>query len=1089
MSYTYLIWKDRPDITWPLDNISSTSSYSNAFNILTTSRFDYSASINVTVSDVISVPMIYGGNTSLRLTSSSVAGLTIPLLGRFSERYSRRESSLSFWLKCDMVPSGSATIAKKRGATEATGLYLNENYLVYRYGTTSSYLEVAYGLADLRTPTHIVLNNSMSGIQMIVDGNSVTANRGNFYPPIDSSHTSNDFMDFYGNENFGVYIDSPAIFAKQIDEIIAKRHTVYGLGRSANEKSFFILGGDFYNMAGNVTRKSFTAYWDWPTDWQLIRYDNLTCTPDGITTISQPEPELYSYDNYITKTSDSIRFSAASTTIGSYISVPSLSRIFNEEDTLFFTKVRLDGQLPLLGNSQTIMSYSYLPLDEVFTVNIENRSGSYVLTAVVPESNSTASILIPTVSSSPIMYVGIGYSEYSKLYLSMSGSSTITASFSYTSASNYTADPLSEHFPPSQENAIRIGGRTVYNDVVDAAQSSSVNQFTGTFLKFMVGAASMTTASYSSIDSFIRSPYSFTYSTSKNRFVVQSFGNANFIVHGNAIADQKLGGSAVISSNRIEFGYPDVVSGSQVKIYATLYDYSDNVIVPKTQLSQVNHLQWLNLVDLSNRYLLFDIDINSFDCTEYQPIMKYFYMETYPCTGSYTDIFDDGGDRIRIRSASNAAIFLPEINKTPTTILNKDSGIRVYRNFVDVEFSPAEKPYIMPSSGSMSLWLDARYSNGFFTTPPNDSAAETSWFDLSSSVISVTSNSSSWPQFRSQSLNLLQLSHALGGDIYGTRNTNVNANTTASVSDDTSQSGEYSFKLSPTGVSNDSFMFLGGTGFGSFREGILPNRQYTMIGTITLTKTQESSSINSSARRMNISASQSGGTVGYSTNQAPNQIGSHTVSATFTTGAGILANQIRLYNGSSSPSDVVYWDNIALYSGSTVSGSPVKWYSPYEHDNDRQCIRFYTSSAFMTASMSIKQPITIYLIARSFGDGGLVGGGTASAPSIYINSGSFRMSAGASIGGPINNDDFNLIVGVFNGNSSSLIVGSTIVTGAIGSGSFTSAGMTIGRSLPSATSSAFLNGDFSLVAVYNSAHSRSTIDQISYSLREEFNIP
>lgn len=1085
MSYSRLILKDYPDIVWPLDNISSSSTTSNAINFFTSSKSDYAASINTGASKVVNIPIVHGGGTALIMTSSSAAGLKIPLLGRFSERYATRESSMSFWLRCDSVPANEITIAKKRNFNNI-GIFLKENYITFRYGT-SSYVQVIGTIFDNEYPNHVVINTSTSGIEMIVNGVSYSSELSGVSLPQDLSHSSNDYMDFYGSEKFDIIIDCPAIFSYRIDTPTAKRHFIYGLGSSIDESIFFNLGGDFYNLSTSDTRKSYSSEWNYPDDWRLIRYDNLVNNiDDGITSRQFSSPILYSYDNLITKSSNSIRLSSsAGNTLGSYITIQDLQEIFEDNNQVnFYVKIRLDGELPKSGNRQTIFSYGNSKFNEGLVTSLYNNSGSYSFMMESLDQYYMASISIPTVSSSPTIIVGYKYDGVSTLYMSMSGSLTSTASFQYYSGSSYSVDPMTERFPVTSLGEIRIGSRMLFDSTTGPTYTSSVNQFYGSFIRFMAATASIDTSSYSSIDSYQRYPYSFTHSTSENRFMVRSFGNANFIIHGGSIADEDISGSARISSNRIEFGYPDVLSGSQVKIYLTVYDYSNNIINAKTQLSRVNHIEYINSVDLSNRYLMFDIDIDAVDTFYRPPSVKSFIMETYPYTGSYTKIYDDGGDAIKIYSASNSRLLLPEINNTPTVLVGKNSGIRIYRNLVDFEFSPAEKSFIMPSAGSMSLWLDARYINGLYRTQPDDLTITSSWKDISSSSVPTTSNSSSWPQYRVQSLNLLQLSHSLGGDTASTRNVS-GSNVSFSTSLDVSQSEDSSFKLVPNGTSNNSFISLGSMSTASLNEGILPNSTYTIVGTAILLSKQQSASLNTNSRRIVISSS---GASDYMSSQAPNEIGANTVSATFTTSSALVGNSIRLYNGSSSSADIVYWDNIALYSGSTVSGSPVQWYAPFEHYNDRNTIRFYTSSAFMTASMSIKQPMTVYMVARSFGNGAFIGGQTASAPSIYVESGSVTMSSGSKIYGSINNNDFNIIVAVFNNNSSSLFVGNSVYTGNAGTGSYTSAGMTIGRAITGSSASSYLNGDISMIAVYNSAHSKSLIDTISTTIKDEFNV-
>jgi hypothetical protein len=138
-----------------------------------------------------------------------------------------------------------------------------------------------------------------------------------------------------------------------INTDIAKRHYVYGLGKSIPESIFFNLGGDFYNLSTVLTRKSHFAYWNSPDDWQLTRYNNLINTENGITVPPVPSPTLYSYDNNITKTSNKIAFfSGSNNTAATYIDID--GSVLTSDNRPFFAKVILNGTLPSLNNYQTI---------------------------------------------------------------------------------------------------------------------------------------------------------------------------------------------------------------------------------------------------------------------------------------------------------------------------------------------------------------------------------------------------------------------------------------------------------------------------------------------------------------------------------------------------------------------------------------------------------------------------------------------------------------------------------------------------------------------------------------------------------------
>lgn len=1081
MSYSKIILKDRPDIVWPLDDITDSSSVSNAINFFNNTSSQYAASINVSVSNVLEVPIIFGGGTALRLSSSSTAGLSIPLMGRFSELYSGRESSIEFWIRSDKIVSNELTIAKKRNFNNI-GLFLRENYLIFRYGTSSSYIEASYGLAELDDPTHIVMNAGKNSIELIVNGkNVVSTNFNNISLPIDSNHSINDYIDFYGNEAYNVIIDCVAIYPFSISKDTAKRHYVYGLGKSIDESIFFNLGGDFYNLSTITTRKSYFAYWDIPQDWSLSRYDNLVNTTDGITVKKQPIPVIYSYDNNIIKTGNKISFYSSSPTKASYIDLQDARDYLGYDNRPFFAKFILDGELPKLDTYQTLMSYAKLPFNELVNFNLKNSSGSYYLQFQDVNTNYTASLYIPNPTSSPTIYVGMRFNANSKLYFGLSGSTLQTASFNYPTGSAYVLDPLTKEFPATSDHIVRIGSRYNYDLNSNILNNTNINQFYGTFVKFMICKENLTASTTTELDSYIESPYSVTYDTNEDRLKTYSFGHMDFIMHGSRIADPDSS-SAFISSNRISFGYPDSLSGSQVRIYGTLLDYDNNVVYPKTQLSKINHIEWINLIDINSRYIKFDIDIASQDSNRYPPFVKYFMFESYPMTAStasYTEIFDDGGDFVRIMPSASSNIFLPEEDQTPTIFIKDSSGIKVYRNNVDIQFSPQSKTFNPKVYSNMILWIDSRFVNGQFLKQPADSYSLPMWVDSSGQSNSASVKSLSSPVYRIQSLNFLANNEANGGED-GTATTLVSSNTSASAFSSTEayKSGQRSFKIIPNGTTNNSFVE-------TYTASILsPNSVYTAVGTVILNKPQESSSLNARSRSLHINF----GTASYISQSASNAIGNQSVSVSFTTPAVTSSGSMRIYNGSASPSDVVYWDNLAIYSGSgTISGSPVSWYYPYEHANDREVLLFSSSSNY-SSSISASQPLTMYIVAKAFDNGGIVGGHTASAPSIYISSGSYTISAGQTLVGPINNKEFNIIVGVFNSNSSSLFINDSVYSGNVGSGSFNPSGIFIGRSITGVSSSSFFNGEIAAVMMYSEAHDINKINYIKEYMKDSFNV-
>ena len=882
MSYSKLILKDNPDIVWPLDDINESSSVSYAINFFSQTASQYCAFINASATTVMDLPIVFGGGTALSLTTSATYGLSIPLMYRFSELYNSDTFSIEFWLRMDKVPAIELPIVKKRNNSNI-GLFIKENYLIYRYGNGTDKIEAVYGRAELDEPTHIVMNYSPKSVQLIVNGVSVYSEN---IDSIEMTNADYDFFDFYGNSDFNVIIDSPAIYGYQISENIAKRHYFYGLGKSINESIFFNMGGDYYNFSTKKTRKSYYKYWDFPKEWQLTEYNNVIHKNYGITTNKLFEPILYSSDNNIYKQSNSISFTSSTSvkTSGTYIDLNSLIDNVGDGSSPFLVKVRFDRTPPSQGLKQTIMCLGEDNFNVYLSFELINTSGSYYVKVNNQVDSQSNLFYIPNITASPTAYIGMKYDSQALYYFSLSGSSIQTASNSLYSGSVYYNSQLSYRFPPTSNSMIRIGSNFNYNNLSTVSEVKNINQFYGTFLEFIVLDKTFSGSSYSSINSYASPVYSATYDTSLDRFKIKTFGNANFIIHGSKLAELSSDyQSFIISSNRFEFGYPDVVSGSQVSIYATLYDYGNNIIKGPVLASKINNFEWLNLIDLKNRYLRFDINILSNDTNYYPPIIKYFKGETYPFSGSYVDILDDGGDKIRIRNSASGHSFIPEFYETPTMFITDSSGVKVYRNFMDVEFSPAPKPLQIILMSDLVLWLDSRFPLGFRKQSLSDSSSYY-WNDLSNNAYSVNNSSSFYPEYRIQSLNLLSNNIANGAESGSI--TGLSAiNSVISPDVEGAVAGVSSIKIAPDGTSIDSYAQTSASLF------LFASQQYTIVGSITLDKVQQHSSLSSSARRICVLTS---GSDILFTNQAPNEVGTHTVSATFTTSN--TPNRIRLYN-------------------------------------------------------------------------------------------------------------------------------------------------------------------------------------------------
>jgi prepilin-type N-terminal cleavage/methylation domain-containing protein len=147
-------------------------------------------------------------------------------------------------------------------------------------------------------------------------------------------------------------------------------------------------------------------------------------------------------------------------------------------------------------------------------------------------------------------------------------------------------------------------------------------------------------------------------------------------------------------------------------------------------------------------------------------------------------------------------------------------------------------------------------------------------------------------------------------------------------SPDWASSGTNSLKLTPTGATSDSYTNIGGD-TGAVRLGMQAGNTYTISANIYLPAPQTGTLQPSRARTIRVFTKVGAGSYVESGSGAPNSAGSTRLSYTFTVPVGATEAFIRLYNGSNSATDLVYWDGIMLTAGSTsynyADGATPNW--------------------------------------------------------------------------------------------------------------------------------------------------------------------
>ena len=204
--------------------------------------------------------------------------------------------------KADKLFTQEYPIFKKRGYSNI-GLFIKNNYLIFRYGTSSNYIEVVGDVVDINEPNHILISKNQQGIAMFVNAQTFN-NSANSVPVLekDTSHSDNNYLDFYGPPQGSWVIDSVAMYPNSLTANDAKRHYVYGLGKNIDDNVFYSRGGNLYNFYTSSTERLIDIDWRYPQEWKLTSITDLLHEVDGIQPLRYKDPTLYTYDNNISYT-------------------------------------------------------------------------------------------------------------------------------------------------------------------------------------------------------------------------------------------------------------------------------------------------------------------------------------------------------------------------------------------------------------------------------------------------------------------------------------------------------------------------------------------------------------------------------------------------------------------------------------------------------------------------------------------------------------------------------------------------------------------------------------------------------------------
>lgn len=1080
-----MVLKDYADILWPLDDINNSSSISYPVNFLLPSVSSFTASVNIQNTNVEFNPIIFGGGTALQFISASV-GLSIPAQGRFSDSYKDKNSTLSFWIKINNINSEEQVILKRRGS-DNVGLYIKENYLLFKYGNSASYSLAVADITNLDEPHHIMIS-AAPGLRVLgVDGQLYQPIQFFDATPDYDSDLDNDVIDFYGPLNGSWEIDCPIFYSYTLSNFACKRHYVYGLGKWTPDDIFYSRGGSIFNFSTISTRKLSEISWDYPTEWRFTDYKDIRANDSGIQGIQLSQPSLLSFDNLIDKSDNSIKFSTSgSVTKTSYIEVNNFAEKVLDGSYPVFIKYTLDGQLPGDENYQTLAVYGELPENPYLTIDLYNNSGQYQIKFSAINYNNLVTFDVDNLSSSPQIYVGFRFLGNTELYFAQTGSAIQTASFSYADVDGFGQDPLLLYFPPRPNSILRIGGTLTY-DLSSNTPTAPLDfyQFRGTFNEMYVMQDNdiNSQSNFNNLDSYRKKRYGVQYISSEDRFKVSTYGNATWNVHAIDISEYIDDDNLILGSNVVEIGYPFFDSASQVTFDVTHLTYTGSVVYPQTSLNQKNYLSFINNKNLSGTYLKFNLNIYTDDLYYYPPKIKYFRMESYISASSGTTVLkDDSGSNYTLYPTSSSQVYLPETKLTPTIFLRNDSGIKLQETISEFNDVLTPEPLDPRTIDGLKLWLDARFPRGLRKDPYQDDERIFSWIDLSGLNNNATSASpSSSPVYRKQSLNLLRINQLTGSEENDLSHITSNASLIES-SNYGVISGNQSIAVTPDLTSVDSYIDVSSN---TASITVFPNQTYTVVGSIRLDKRQTASALSEYARSFLVYETNSASTILLAQSASvENLSGTYSLSAIFTTSSSATGAILRFYNGSYNPDDIVYWDNLGLYPVGDISGSITNWQFPLT-TNDSPTVKFNGTDTYLSTPASASQPYTMYVVGRSFNNGVFVGY-SASGASIFSYDGYYYVDSGTSASQISATNEFNIYSITFNSGSAKLFLNGLPYYKVESGHDSIIDGLLLGKGNVLGVNS--LSGDISAVLLYEGNHDYLVRSNIEAWLDESFNL-
>jgi hypothetical protein len=703
MSYSSIITKDLPLVSWQLDDSVVSSGSSLASDEYVSS--DYDGTYNATVTKK-SVPIIFGSNQSVIVTQNTGGyAIEIPSLDRFSSALATSSGCLEFWIKFIKSSfSSPSTMTKIVGKPNSiTGVYIHNSSVIAIIGDSfSSCAKAVVPVDNFLKPMHIAFSYNNNSVYLSVNGQSSSATSST--DVFSKAYSSGDEYFRFEHPGTGLdyALDNISIYSRVLDHPTCIRHMTYGLGYTVPEQVAQNYGGYRYNIAMAETPIVGKFEKGDQTSWsKYASLSNVQIANGYISSSGYNEPSLL-----YAKDKDSSVFSWDGTSglniaSGGYVYLPYANTISKESNHGFAVELYKSNTIAD-GSSETLLYVSNPSVsDRYIRFYINGTASGEEL--VVQMNNKTPVTLMTGNPISGLYSVGYFYNDTTQtMYLfagKQSGGSGVRTT-SYTDL-NFSLD------------AIRVGSSPVYETSENYADidAGSDKQMQSGIKKIVHLSTVPTLTSFSSIYTGINTAvnnYTATVSSTEKRFVVASTASYEFNIDLKVLSGHK----EFIGNNIVEWGH----DGPELTVSITGRGNAgeDNWLAETVISNRTNISQILGTLPGDTKYLNVVLDISSNDIIHNPAKIFYFRILTYPTTSAgtspviySTNIVSNGPDVMLNTTVAKSNISFPQRNITPFLYNNEQGGIYVpYTAVIDYDSAPISGTDANSGMYGISLFLN-----------------------------------------------------------------------------------------------------------------------------------------------------------------------------------------------------------------------------------------------------------------------------------------------------------------------------------------------------------------------------------------------